>query len=117
MSIRNRGGSDPQAADFIQDVNRFQLPSEEVADEMGEEAAAFICGLIREEQAAQTVDLHLASQQQRPDRSERYGDGVPAPGCADVAGQTAFGGVETVGRLFYDRRLAGNAAVQNRVIS
>jgi hypothetical protein len=46
MTIRNRGGSDPQAADFIQDVNRFQFPSEDMADEMGEEAAAFICGLI-----------------------------------------------------------------------
>jgi hypothetical protein len=45
MSIRNRRGSNHKAVDFIQDVNRFQLPSEDVADEMGEEAVAFIRGL------------------------------------------------------------------------
>ena len=45
MSIRNRGGSDFQSPDFIQDMNRFQLPSEGVADEMGEEPPTLVGGL------------------------------------------------------------------------
>ncbi len=106
-----------QPADFIQDVNRFQLPSEDVADEMGKEAPAFVGGLSREEQTAQPVDLHLAPQEQRPDRPEGDGDGIRGFGTADKAGQSAVGGVEPVGRLFAKRRFTDEAVIQERVIS
>ena len=84
---------------------------------MCEEAPAFVRGLTRQEQAAQTADLHLASQEQRPDRPKGDGDGVRASGPAAVAGQTAFCGVETVGHPFSDWRFAAETVVQNRVVS
>jgi hypothetical protein len=59
-----------QPADVIEDVYRFQFPSEDVSDKKGEELPAFVGGLIRKQEPAQLVDPHLASQKQRPDRPE-----------------------------------------------
>lgn len=86
-------------------------------DEMGQELPAFVGGLPRKKDAAQTVDFRLPSQQERPDRSEGDGDAVRAGGPAAGARQAAVGGVEPIDRLFSDRFFAHQAMIQHRVVS
>src|SRR4030065_1286272 len=50
---------DSQTPDFIEDVNGFQLPAEEMTNEMGQETPTLFCGLFRQKRPAQAVALHL----------------------------------------------------------
>ena len=112
-----RGGvSDPEPSDFIQDVERFELPSEEVPDEMGEEPAALVGGLPRQEDLSQPLDRHFAPQKQRADRSERNGDRTGAVGTAGEAHQPAVGGDKPIGRLVSHGGAAEKAPIQHGVV-
>ena len=116
MSIRICGVLDAQPSDFIQDVERFELPSEDVPDEVSQELPALVGGLTRQEDPPQPVDGHVPSQEKRADRSERDGDRTGAVGTAGEARQPAVSGDEPVGGFGSHGGPAAKATIQYRVV-